>query len=204
MEPENKKNSLNQGEFLFRLGAVLLLSIFLISCGTGAVNDIEMDNIAETVVVVEEPTLTVIKTAEPIEPAHITSGLIFTNADGTWWINLKGELELLIDAEFAKFSPDRGSLAYLKEDPVTYYGDIWIMNITSGERVNITNTPDRDEGYPDWIPDRNDILVFGSDTETGMINASYPTLVGIDGTGYEIMDPEIGGYRGVSPMGEIV
>jgi Tol biopolymer transport system component len=190
------------------LMVAIVVSLFLVSCRATSVGsdetDVHVEQPSGEVIMAEEPTPLVIETVEPPEPAHKASGLIFTNADGTWWINRQGELQLLIDKEHASLSPDRQLIAYLEEDPTTYMGDIWLLDISTSERVNITNTPDRDEGFPAWIPGQNDMFVFGSDTQIGMTNAMYPTLVGIDGSGYEILDPEIGGFRGISPSGEIV
>jgi Tol biopolymer transport system component len=156
-----------------------------------------------TIIPTEISTPAAVETEAP-PPAHQASGLIFTNADGTWWINRAGELELLIDEVLARRSTDGKLFAYIAEDPVTSMGDVWVMDISTGERRNLTDTPDRDEGYPVWIPNRMDILIFGSDTATGMENSSYPTVVGIDGTGYRILDSENGGFRAVSPDGESI
>jgi hypothetical protein len=199
----SRKLSSSSRRFLILLGIAMLVPLLLISCKTeGDVNVVETNDSPATAVVTEEPVPIVTNTAEPPEPAHRTSGLVFTNNEGTWWINLQGDPELLVDVGYAQFSPDRQSLAFVAEDPNTYMGDVWILDLSSGERINITNTPERDEGFPVWFPGQN-VLAFGSDTQTGMTNASYPTMVGVDGTGYEILDQEIGGFRGVSPSGEI-
>jgi WD40 repeat protein len=187
------------------LGATTLIA----SCGRAAnspdpTDERIDDGKEETVIHSETSTPAVIETEAPLPPAHPASGLTFTNADGTWWINRAGELELLIDETLALRSPDGKLYAYIAEDPATYMGDVWLMDVSTGERRNITHTPDRDEGSPTWIPGRTDIIVFGSDTATGMENSSYPTVVGIDGSGYRVLDSESGGFRAVSPDGESI
>lgn len=140
----------------------------------------------------------IVETVELPEPAHPASGLVFTNNDGTWWINRQGELEFLIDREFARFSPDKQALVYIEDHPTTYLGEIWLMDVSTRERMNLTNTPERDEASPTWSSDRKDVLYFGSDTQSGMTNSMFPTMVGWDGSGYQILDQETGGFRGVS------
>jgi Tol biopolymer transport system component len=153
--------------------------------------------------VTELPTPVVLETEEPLAPAHPASGLIFTNADGTWMIDRQGEVQVLIDKDLALPSPDGNWIVYVEEDPTTYMGDIWLMEVSTGERRNITNTPDRDEVSPLWVPGRPDLILFGSDTEFGMVNSTYPTVVNLDGSGYRILDPDTGGLRDVSPDGEM-
>jgi Tol biopolymer transport system component len=190
---------------VFALGATALFA----SCGRAVSSPYPADERIddgrdEAVILTETSTPTMIETEAPLPPAHPASGLTFTNADGTWWINYAGELELLIDETLAQRSTDGKLFAYVAEDPVTYMGDVWLMDVSTGERRNITHTPDRDEGSPTWIPGRTDIIVFGSDTVTGMENSSYPTVVGIDGSGYRVLDSESGGFRAVSPDGESI
>jgi len=80
-------------------------------------------------------------------------------------------------------------------------GDIWLMDTISGERKNLTNTPERDEVSPLWVAGQPDTLLFGSDTATGMENSSYPTIVNLDGSGYQILDEVNGGLGSISPDG---
>ncbi len=200
-----KINSWNLMILVLALGAASLLA----SC-VGIENGPEqagepIDNGKDEIIVLTQiPTPTVVETEAPPPPVHPASGLIFTNADGTWWFNRAGELELLIDEELARRSPDGKWFAYVAEDPVTYMGDVWLMDISTGVRRNITNTPDRDEVSPTWVLGRTDIIVFGSDMAIGMENSSYPTVVGIDGTGYRVLDSESGGLRAVSPDGQSI
>jgi len=179
-------------------GMVLILAIlFLSACGALIESPAAVGELPTAVVVVTE------RAPEELQPAHEVSGLVFTNAEGTWWVDWEGEVSLLTPFGQARVSPDGRQLAYTLSDPDTYLGDIWLEELVSGERRNLTNTPDRDETTPMWIPGQPDALLFGSDTEAGMENAMYPTLVLIDGNGYEILDQTTGGLRGISPQGQI-
>ena len=194
--------------FQVSLILMLIIIVFVASCGpfvadrepSGDTN-IQLDD--QDSLVTELPTPVVFVTELPPSPAHPASGLIFTNFDGTWWIDGQGEVQLIIDVELANLSPDGKWIVYVEEDPTTFMGDIWLMEVSTGVRQNITNTPDRDEVSPQWVPSRPDLILFGSDTAFGMENSSYPTVVSVDGTGYQILDPDIGGLRGVSPNGEM-
>jgi hypothetical protein len=192
------------------IALIALVSLLLASCGAlegGMVEDPGSDEISTTqddqsadevlaTQVVEEDALT--------PPAHDASGLIFTNADGTWWVNRDGEVDLLTEAEWAVRSNDGLWYAYSSTNPDTDRADIFTMNIATGEVRNITNTPDRDEENPIWIPGDQGVLAFGSDTFFGITNSSYPTVVNLDGSGYQVLDQETGGFRGVSADGTTI
>jgi len=186
------------------LFAALLISLLLASCGTFEIG-IEPDQSDQPTVQIsiELPTPVVLETAVPLPPSHIASGLTFTNNDGTWWVDREGAVRMLIDKQTARPSIDGNWIVYEEEDPITFMADIWLMDTATGERRNITNTPDRDEVSPIWVPGRPDIVLFGSGTDIGRANPAYPTVVGVDGSGYQILDPENGDLGEVSPNGEM-
>lgn len=198
----NSDNRLRSSIFL-----TLAISLLVASCG---IFEADLEPGDEVIIqpdddislVTEVPTPVALETEVPPPPAHRASGLILSNSDGTWWIDREGEIQLLIDKSLARFSPDGKWIAYGEEDPATTMDDIWLMEVATGLRKNITNTPGRSENIPFWVPGHLDILLFGSDTEIGRTNSSFPTVVSIDGSGYEILDPDTGGLRAVSPDGE--
>jgi hypothetical protein len=108
---------------------------------------------------------------------------------------------LQTDEIIEAFSPDWGQGLYVESGPESPLGDIWMVDLATGEKRRITATPERAETTPRFVAGQDGLLVFGSDTELGMANAGYPTVVGIDGSGYEVLDTETGGFRGVSPAG---
>ncbi|KPK94326.1 MAG: hypothetical protein AMJ88_04100 [Anaerolineae bacterium SM23_ 63] len=194
--------------FYIILISTLFITLFVTSCGPSEV----VSEPTETTIdrpddkgplATESPTPIVVPTESPSPPAHTASGLVFSNADGTWWIDRQGEVQQLIDKDRGVLSPDGKWIAYIEEDPATYMGDIWLMEVSSGARQNITITPDRDEVSPLWVPGRPEFILFGSDTEIGMGNSAYPTVINVDGTGYQILDSDTGGLRDVSPSGEM-
>jgi hypothetical protein len=132
------------------------------------------------------------------------SGLSFSTADGLWRVNASGGIDLLVDQSSARLSPDSQRVAYLSPDPESGVEDVWLLDLASGTRTDLTNTPDRYETVPMWWPGRPDVLVFGSDTESGMENSDYPTVVNLDGTGYQVLDSDHGGPRALAPNGSAI
>jgi Tol biopolymer transport system component len=95
-------------------------------------------------------------------------------------------------------------VAFLQADPDTGADDVWLLNVATGERTNLTNTPDRFEETPMWWLGRPGTLEFGSDTVSGMGNHGYPTVVLTDGSGYQVLDNEQGGPQALSPDGSAI
>jgi Tol biopolymer transport system component len=186
---------------------LLVLAVTLAGCGTAEIGvETDKGSVRATEeassVVTSEPSPTATQT--PVEPAHPASGLTFSNAEGTWWIDVQGEIQLLIDQSWAWLSPDAGRVVYEVEDAETGMHDIWLLELTSGERRNLTNTPDRDEVGPSWWPGRPEVVVFGSDTRPYMENAEFPTVVGLGGNDYRILDTDRGGPRALSYDGQAI
>ena len=192
------------------IALIALVSLLMASCGSldaGVVGD--QVTASDTPVPLDGPSTEVPATPaaaeeDPAPPAHDASGLMFTNFEGTWWVNWDGEVDLLTEAEWAVRSDDGLWYAYSSTNPDTDMADIFTMNVASGEVRNITNTPDRDEEIPMWLPGDQGVLAFGSDIFFGMTNSSYPTVVNLDGSGYQVLDQETGGFRGVSADGTMI
>jgi Tol biopolymer transport system component len=106
----------------------------------------------------------------------------------------------------ARVSPDGQWIAYEAEDSTAGSSDIWLIEKATGEIRNLTNTPDRYEVNPMWWPGRDDHIVFGSDPDPldGVWNSEYPTVIGLDGTGYQVLDEEQGGLRALSSDGQAI
>jgi hypothetical protein len=196
----------NRSKQMIQVLVYLVLAMFVTACGPSTdigdepVATIEEPTQASTLV----PTPIAQPTATPLPPAHPASGLTFSNFEGLWWINRQGGVELLIDQTWGVVSQDGKRVLYELTDPETNLNDIWLLEIATGERVNLTNTPDRDEVNPSWWPGRLDVIVFGSDIRSGMENSSYPTTVNVDGNGYQVLDAEHGGPFAVSFDGQAI
>jgi Tol biopolymer transport system component len=188
---------------------LLVLAVTLASCGAGEVGletdegSVHTTDEASSVVTLE-PGPTTTEMEPKIEPAHPASGLTFSNAEGTWWIDAQGKIQLLIDQTWAWLSPDAERIVYEVEEVETGRHDIWLLELTSGVQRNLTNTPDRDEVGPSWWLGRPGVVVFGSDTRTYMENAEFPTIVGLDGSGYRILDTNRSGPRALSLDGQAI
>jgi hypothetical protein len=144
--------------------------------------------------------------ATPVDPAVYASGggLSFSTADGLWQVSPGGGLSPILELGSARLSPAGERVAFMQPDPATGIDDVWLLDLASGQRTNLTNTPDRYETVPMWWPGRPDVVVFGSDTASGMENHDYPTVVNTHGTGYQVLDSEHGGPRALSPDGSLI
>jgi len=127
----------------------------------------------------------------------------------------------------ATWSPDDKSIAFLSSDNKTL-SDIFIMDIASGEHINITNTPSRYErclGYPQclfgWWSQLPSFILIGSSepkqhqpgevlrghchTFGGECN-TFPVRVSLDGKTYTVLD-KVNGVEhlpSLSPNGKIL
>jgi Tol biopolymer transport system component len=82
--------------------------------------------------------------------------------------------------------------------------DIWLLNLATGEETNLTNTADRHEELPTWWAAHPELVFFTSSIEQGMGGSSNPSVVGLDGQGYRIIDPEHGGSFSLAPDGSAI
>ncbi len=120
--------------------------------------------------------------------------LALENGDGGWGLWLveeDGGLRRLLQELAAptyrpefQMSPDGRQMLY------AYEGDIWRLDVASGETENVTQTEDRLESTPRWLPGNTQQFVAGSFTvaEAGP-SPGYLTLIGFDGS-YELLDEE--------------
>ena len=187
----------------FALLLLIAVSLAIAACGPSITSD---DPSGEEVNPTTEPALIATATAEPLPPAHPASGLTFSTYEGTWLIDALAQVVLLTGESMARKSPDGQWLAYEVEDATTGDLDIWLVEMATGKARNLTNTPDRYEVNPMWWPGREDIVVFGSDPDPldGVWNSEYPTVIGLDGTGYQVLDENVGGLRSLSADGQAI
>jgi hypothetical protein len=143
-------------------------------------------------------------TQVPEAQAHPLAGLTFSTAQGFCLVDAQGVPQLLVDQSRGHLSPDGQRLVYQAPGAQGGADDIWTMDLANGEQRNLTNTADRYEEDPQWWPGRKDAVVFSSDVECCMASRALPTLVGLDGTGYAIIDEQNGGPRALSPDGKLM
>jgi dipeptidyl aminopeptidase/acylaminoacyl peptidase len=117
--------------------------------------------------------------------APIPFGLVYRNAEGLWHVNADGESVRLFDRPGAAISPDATQVLYPEAD------DIWLADVATGERRNVTGTPDRADCCPRWWPARPDVLLFSSrPPESTEPSYGFPTLVQLDGSDYRVLDDD--------------
>ena len=150
----------------------------------------------------ESPTT---DTETPAAPESDTAsslfGLLYETADGLWHVNADGESLWILDQKGAAMSP--AGTQFLHEDTE----DIWLVDVATGERRNVTRTPDRSECCAQWWPGQPDVILFSSKTpENEGPNYGYPTVARLDGTAYRILDDSQVSYAlpAPSPEGQTV
>jgi|GEM_PF-1251584 len=126
---------------------------------------------------------------------------------GLWVAEASGELRLLVEEIAAPtylpdfhVSPDGRQVLY------EYQGDIWRLDVAGGTTENVTQTEERLEAAPRWLPGDSDRFVAGS-FAVGSAGpaAGYLTLIGFEGS-YEVVDEEgiMGAPPAPSPDGQTI
>ena len=141
---------------------------------------------------------------EPSEAATVVDlpeGLVFQTADGLWRVDGAGQPQLIFDRGAVALSPDGTRVLY--DDP----DDVWLADLTTGERRNVTGTSARTECCAQWWPAQPETILFSSWTpeEVGP-SYGFPTLARLEGTGYTIVDDAEVSYSlpAPSPDGQTV
>jgi len=114
--------------------------------------------------------------------SHVPFGLIYQSAGGLWHVNADGESARILELGEASphtwpaVSPDGAQILYAGGD------DIWLADVATGERRNLTQTLDRSECCAQWALGQPDVILFNSWPlgEVGM-DFGHPTLARLDG-----------------------
>ncbi|HUF39224.1 MAG TPA: hypothetical protein VMN57_11935 [Anaerolineales bacterium] len=111
------------------------------------------------------------------------AGLVYRdfNIGGTWLVGEGGQVRPLLDEWTAVISPD-GSLALFERDD-----DIYMADLANGTWRNLTNTPDRWESNPQFVPGGSLVFFFSGDISSERMSGLL-TIVSQDGTGYAVAD----------------
>lgn len=144
--------------------------------------------------------------AAPITPTKVAEenpleGLLYANPDGTWMHQPDGTPVLITSLRNTTISPD-GKYALLGEQ-----GDIWIVDVMTGDRRNITNTPE-EEFLPQWWESHPDIVLFLTQPATlepapGV--SGYLSWTSVTDGGAVILDESIqAGLYAPSPDGRFI
>jgi Tol biopolymer transport system component len=120
------------------------------------------------------------------ESTPIPFGLIYQTAEGLWHVNSDGEVVQIFEhprANRPAVSADGTQILYDEAD------DLWLADITTGERRNLTGTPERFECCGQWWPGQPDLILFSSSNpEDEGPNYGYPTVARLDGSEYRELD----------------
>ncbi len=106
----------------------------------------------------------------------------------------------------AQWSPDSRYFYYTLRDK-NNLTDIWVEEVATGKRRNLTSTPDRYEDLPLTWPQNSDILAFystpGIPDGEGWIG--YLTIMRADGTGYQVISQQgVSSPAAFSPDGRTI
>ena len=135
-------------------------------------------------------------------------GLIYQDTDKLWRVDADGQPVQVFAYPAANqytawpaTSPDGARVLYTEEH------DIWLVDVATGERRNLTQTSDRIECCAQWWMGQSDLVLFSSWTlESEGPGNGFPTVVQLDGSGYKVLDENQGAYAlpAPSPDGETV
>jgi Tol biopolymer transport system component len=69
------------------------------------------------------------------------------------------------------------------------YSDLWLVDLTTGQSLNLTQTPDRVEYAAQFWPDRPDSIIFMSQpVDDQGPSGAYLSTIQVDGSGYRVLD----------------
>lgn len=147
---------------------------------------------------ISQPTQTPAPTSRLPPPP----GLVYRTTDGLWRVEAGGHPVRLFDHADARLSPDGTRVLY------TQANDLWLADLRTGGRRNLTRTPDRIECCPLWWPTRSEVVFFGSwpqETQE-LFGNGFLTMVEVDGSGCRVLDNEkvLSGPPAPAPDGQTI
>ena len=122
--------------------------------------------------------------------SHPLAGLVYVNDQGLWIINRSGKAEYLFE-QYGRISPDQKMVVYSEKDENDNY-DIWLANLATNERHNLTQSPDMNDCYPEWWAAHPELIVFGTSTSASTHACPWyhgnPTTINTDGSNYHVLE----------------
>jgi Tol biopolymer transport system component len=150
------------------------------------------------------PTVTSAASRTPTV-GNLPVGLVYRVANELWLVGDRGQAVQVSDRTRAVLSPTGDYVLY--DDRET--NDLWITEISTGLRTNLTNTPDDSECCYGWWPGRPGMIVFSSKPRE-LAPVSWTTgflaVAQVDGTGSQILDERhhTAGRPAPSPDGQTI
>lgn len=137
-------------------------------------------------------------TSAPTAAGVDHAGLVYSTMEGLWLVAHDGQSLFLIDQPEAVLSPDGKQLIF----PFGELEDLWLADLLTGEQRNLTNTNDRYELTPLWWPARPEVIAFESKAmDEERFGSGNPTIIRLDGGGYQVLDNLKGAPMALSPDG---
>lgn len=119
----------------------------------------------------------------PTVPPSPLAGLVYSAASALWQINPDGSpASLAACAQGTTLSPDATQMLYASEDY-----DIYLLDLPTCTRTNLTNSPDVVELNPQWWPNVSGAVLVGLNPE---FDAGKPALIQIGREGVQQIDSE--------------
>ncbi len=142
---------------------------------------------------------------EPRREAPAPPGLLYRTLEGlNYFVDAAGVPRFVSDVNIQAFSPGAERLIYSQS--LGDAQDLWIADLLSSERRNLTQSEDRLECCPVWSAALPETIVFGSRPAALDGFEFYLSVVRPDGDGYEVLDAENGFVNppAVSPDGTMI
>ncbi|TAK12809.1 MAG: hypothetical protein EPO32_07645 [Anaerolineae bacterium] len=116
-------------------------------------------------------------------PASPLAGLVYSAGSALWQINADGSpASLAACAQGAALSPDGTQMVYAGDDY-----DIYLLDLATCTRTNITNSPDTVELNPQWWPNVTGAVLIGLNPE---FDTGKPALIQLGREGVQLIDPD--------------
>ncbi|MGD9099019.1 MAG: hypothetical protein PVF45_00965 [Anaerolineae bacterium] len=191
-----------------------LLLPSLVACGTF---EVRIERAATPTMAAQVTTPSVTPLLSPPAQGNLPPGLVYWVDDQLWKVNAdrqpvavfspSSEQALYLNWRTnARISPDGGQVLYWDGET----NDLWLADLNTGLRRNLTNTPDESECCFRWWPGRPDTVVFSSQSRELAFSPSAGSgslgVVGVDGGGYRILDEQndTHGMAAPSPDGQTI
>ncbi len=129
------------------------------------------------------------------------AGLVYSTEEGLWLVESDGRSRFILDQPEGVLSPDGVKVAYSQGE----VEDLWVADLATGEKWNLTATSDRREFAPVWWPEQPSSVVFQSKSvEEELFGYGKSTIINLDGSGYRLLDDQKGAPFALSPDGETI
>ncbi|MBX3058251.1 MAG: PD40 domain-containing protein [Anaerolineae bacterium] len=125
-------------------------------------------------------------------------GMVYTTAEGLWQVNTNWQPELLFDRP-GVLEPNGRRVLYEQD------GDIWVLDLITGNQQNVTNTPDSIECCIKWWPNKPDTFFAITYHEDDIFESVVGKMTAVTLAGdTTILAQETVGASSISPDGQII